>query len=161
MACLWFYLHDVHLHSSPVEFVHSLENSWIKKHSKSSLWSLCIFVLIVIHVSQNVNQSFNIVFCTYWTCSPDGQCRWGSHQSQFRSSRQQTSAPPAAGAGCSVACLHWGENSSYLWNFDVQIKRFRFNLPKTQDRFSYSYYNLIWLLLLIFIKIIIVMFAVS
>lgn len=118
------YLHDVHLHSSPVEFVQSLENSWIKKHSKkSSLWSLCIFVLIVILVSQNVKRSFNIVFCTYWTCSPDGQCRWGSHQSQFRSSRQQTSAPPAAGAGCSVACLHWRKSSSYLWNFDVQIKK--------------------------------------
>lgn len=44
------YLHDVHLHSSPVEFVQSLENSWIKKTQQE------VFSLIFMY------------FCTY--CDP-------------------------------------------------------------------------------------------
>lgn len=50
LACLRFYLHDVHLHSSPVEFVHSLESSWIKKTQRE------VFSLLFMY------------FCTY--CDP-------------------------------------------------------------------------------------------
>ena len=31
MTSKWFYLHHAHLHTPPLEFVHSLENSWFRE----------------------------------------------------------------------------------------------------------------------------------
>lgn len=63
-------------------------------------------------------QLFNwqIVICnatvTYGTCSPDGQCRWGSRQSRCRSWRRRTSGRWAAGAHCSGSFLQRGEQKN-------------------------------------------------
>lgn len=114
------YLHYIHSHASPLVCIHGFKNPWGKKcvsrHRKVKFFSPSSLTFMHLWVS------------TYWTCSPDGQCRSGSHQSQCHSCHQQTSGWSAATGCCSAACLHVKKHSNIHISSVVFVKRCNSNI---------------------------------